>query len=44
MYTHIIGLGDELLDILEDEIDIIVDGVGMVKDIKLSLLLKIRLT
>lgn len=29
MYTHIIGLDDELWDILEDGIDIQVNGVGM---------------
>lgn len=32
MYTHIIGLDDELWDILEDDIDIHVNGVGMVSD------------
>lgn len=30
MYTHIIGLDDELWDILEDEIDIPMNGVGMI--------------
>ncbi|XP_050884962.1 uncharacterized protein LOC127088093 [Lathyrus oleraceus] len=34
MYTHIIGLGDELWDILEDGIDILVNEVGMVSDRK----------
>lgn len=34
MYTHIIGLDDELQDILEDGIDFHVNGVGMVSDIK----------
>lgn len=34
MYTHIIGLDDELWDILEHVIDIKVNGVGMVSDIK----------
>lgn len=34
MYTHIIGLDDELWDILEDGIDIQVKGVGMVYDKK----------
>lgn len=32
MYTHIIGLNDKLWDILEDSIDIQVNGVGMVFD------------
>lgn len=34
MYTHIIGLGDELWDILEDGIVILVNEVGMVSDRK----------
>ena len=34
MYTYIIGLDDELWYILEDGIDMVVDGVGMVKDRK----------
>lgn len=34
MYTHILGLNDELWDILEDGIDIPVNGVGMVSDRK----------
>lgn len=34
MYTYIIGLDDELWDILEDEIDMVVDGIGMVKERK----------
>ena len=34
MYTYIIGLDDELWDILEDGIDIVVDNVGMVADRK----------
>lgn len=34
MYTHIIGLDYELWNILEDDIDILIDGVGMVTDIK----------
>lgn len=29
MYTHIIGLDDDLWDILEDNVDIKVNGVGM---------------
>lgn len=32
MYTHVIGLDYDLLDILEDEIFIPDDGVGMVAD------------
>lgn len=31
MYTYIIDLDDELWDILEDDIDLDADGVGMVK-------------
>lgn len=34
MYTYIIGINDELLDILEDGINIDVNDVGMVKDKK----------
>lgn len=34
MYTHIIGLDDELWDILEDSIDILVNAVGMITDRK----------
>ena len=34
MYTYIIGLDDELWDILEDGIDIAIDSVGMVVDRK----------
>lgn len=34
MYTYIIGLDDELWDILEDDINIKVNGVGMVTDWK----------
>lgn len=34
MYTHIIGLDDELRDILEDGINILVNGVRMVDDRK----------
>lgn len=34
MYTHIIGIGYKLRDILEDGIDILVNGVGMVSHIK----------
>lgn len=34
MYTHIIGLDDELWDILKDGIDIPVNGVGMLTDRK----------
>ncbi|XP_050897907.1 uncharacterized protein LOC127104796 [Lathyrus oleraceus] len=34
MYNHIISLGDELWYIIEDGIDILVDGVGMVSDRK----------
>lgn len=34
IYTYIIGLNDELWDILEDFINIQVNGVGMVYDIK----------
>lgn len=34
MYTHIMGLDDELWDILEDGIDIPVNGVRMVSAIK----------
>lgn len=34
MYTHITSLDDELWDILEDDIDILVNGVGMVTDRK----------
>lgn len=36
MYTHIIGLDDELWDILEDGINFEVDGVCMVTDRKKS--------
>lgn len=32
--THIIGIDDELWDILEDDIDIPVNGVGVVSDRK----------
>lgn len=32
MYTYIIGVDDELWDILEDGIDIPVDGIGMMDD------------
>lgn len=35
MYTYIIGLDDELWDILEDGIDIKVNGVGMITDRKI---------
>ena len=31
MYTYIIGIDDELWDILEDGTDLVVDGVGMGK-------------
>ena len=34
IYTHIIGPDDELWDILEDDIDIQFNGVGMVSDKK----------
>lgn len=34
MYTHIIGVDVELWNILEDCIEILVDGVGMVADRK----------
>lgn len=34
MYTHIIGLDDELCDIVEDGIDILGNRVGMVTDRK----------
>lgn len=34
MYTYIIGLDDDLLDILEDDINFHVDGVGMVSNRK----------
>ena len=34
MYTHIIGLVDKLLDIIEDGIDILVNGVIVVSDRK----------
>lgn len=34
MYTHIIGLDDELSDILEDGINFHVNGVGIVSDLK----------
>lgn len=34
MYTHIIGVDDELWDILEDGIDIPVDRIRMVADRK----------
>lgn len=34
MYTHIVSLDDELQDILEYDIDIPVNGVGMVSDRK----------
>lgn len=34
MYTYIIGLDDEFWDILEDDINIKVNGVGMVTDKK----------
>lgn len=34
MYTYIIGLNDKLWDILEDGINIDVNGVGMEKDKK----------
>lgn len=34
MYTHNIGLDDELWDILKDRIDFHVDGVEMVSDKK----------
>lgn len=43
MCTHIIGIADEVWDILEDGIDIPVNGVGMVSDRKVSHLLKRRL-
>lgn len=34
MYTHIIGLNDELWDILKESIDILINGVGIVSDRK----------
>lgn len=34
MYTHIIGLDDEMWDILEDDNDIPFNGVDMVSDSK----------
>lgn len=42
MHTHIIGLDGDLRDILEDCIDIPVNGVGMVSKRKLSRQLKKR--
>lgn len=40
MYTYTIGLGDDLWDILEDGINIYVNGVGMVKDKNILHLIK----
>lgn len=34
MYTHIIGLDDELWDIFENGVNFHIDGVGMVADRK----------
>lgn len=44
MYTHIIDLDDEQCGILENVIDILVNGVWMVTDIKLSHLIWRRFT
>lgn len=43
MYTHILGVDDELWDILEDYIYIHVDGIRMVADKRASLPLKRKL-
>ena len=40
MYTHIIGMVDELWDVLEDGIDFHVNGVGVVSERNLSFLIR----